>query len=177
MAHTGFIVPVPQAEGVVADLRKRFDASAALGVPAHITLLFPFMPPGDIDTAVLNGIRDALAGASGFEFTLASTARFPATVYLEPAPAAPFIELTERLARRFPLFPPFGGEFSTIIPHLTVAHGSAPDAVLVQAELMARLAARGPVHGVCDSVVLLENSSGRWQKLQAFALYPLRRAG
>jgi hypothetical protein len=30
----------------VARLRERLDASAPRGIPAHITVLFPFMPPG-----------------------------------------------------------------------------------------------------------------------------------
>ena len=53
----------------------------------------------------------------GFEFSLARVARFPATAYLEPEPAAPFIALTESLFREFPQFPPFGGESPTITPH------------------------------------------------------------
>lgn len=30
----------------MARLRERLDASAPLGIPAHITVLFPLMPPG-----------------------------------------------------------------------------------------------------------------------------------
>jgi hypothetical protein len=37
MAQTAFIVRVPEAERHVGDLRDRFDPSARLGVPAHIT--------------------------------------------------------------------------------------------------------------------------------------------
>jgi len=170
MLQTGFIVRVPQAELQVAGLRDRFDTSAALGVPAHITLLFPFMPPEAVDGAVLQGIRDALAGACAFDFVLASAARFPATAYLAPEPAAPFVELTERLARRFPDYPPFGGEFASVIPHLTVAHGDAALAEAAHAELVQGLAAHGAIHGRCDAVVLLENSAGRWREMHAFTL-------
>lgn len=170
MSQTGFIVRVPQAEARVASLRDRFDASAALGVPAHITLLFPFMPPEAIDAAVLQGIREALAGACAFDFALASAARFPATAYLAPEPATPFIDLTDRLARRFPAYPPFGGEFESVIPHLTVAHGDAALAELAHAALTRGLAAHGAIHGRCDAVVLLENASGCWREMHAFPL-------
>jgi hypothetical protein len=44
MAESAFIVCVPEAEPHVAVLRERFDASARLGLPAHITMLYPFMP-------------------------------------------------------------------------------------------------------------------------------------
>jgi len=170
MADTGFIVPVPQAQPWVGDLRDRFDASAALGVPPHVTLLFPFMAPEQVDASVLQDIRGALDGASAFDFTMAGVARFAATAYLEPSPPAPFIELTERLARRFPQFPPFGGEFQTIVPHLTVAHGDATEIDRLCAELTARIAKRGAIRSVCDRVVLLENSSGRWREMHALAL-------
>ena len=167
---TGFIVRVPQAEALIGDLRERFDVSAGPGMPAHITVLFPFMTADCIDNAVLQGIREALAGARAFRFTLASVARFPATTYLVPEPAAAFIDLTTRLARRFPQFPPFGGEFETVIPHLTVAHGSAAQADQAQAELEARLRANGAIHGMCASVLLLENTAGRWREMHTFEL-------
>ena len=84
MLPTGFIVCVPQAEALVGDLRERFDVSAGTGMPAHITVLFPFMAADCIDAAVLQAIRQALAGARAFRFTLARVARFPATLTSNP---------------------------------------------------------------------------------------------
>ena len=43
--QTALIVRVPETEPCVAALRERFDPSAALGVPAHITVLHFFMGP------------------------------------------------------------------------------------------------------------------------------------
>jgi hypothetical protein len=60
--------------------------------------------------------------------------------YLAPKPSAPFVALTEALVAEFPKFPPFAGEFPTIIPHLTVAHGNAEEAHSVEAELVSKLA-------------------------------------
>src|SRR5690349_20634700 len=39
------IVPVPEAEPLFGVLRGNHDRVAAAGVPAHITLLYPFLPP------------------------------------------------------------------------------------------------------------------------------------
>ena len=36
---------MPEAESVISEVRARHDPSAQLGVPAHVILLFPFMPP------------------------------------------------------------------------------------------------------------------------------------
>ena len=40
--RTALIVEVPEAEPAVGALRLEHDRSAARGVPAHITILFPF---------------------------------------------------------------------------------------------------------------------------------------
>ena len=170
MPQSAFIVRVPEAEPWIGALRERFDPSAAQGVPAHITVLYPFMPPGLVTEQVLSEIRQALHQAKPFDFQLSQVGRFPVTTYLAPDPAAPFVSLTRRLVRRFPAYPPYGGEHQGVVPHLTVAHGSVEEASLAEAELRAALAERGAVSSTCTEVVLLENSSGAWKEMQAFRL-------
>lgn len=172
MAQSGLIVTVPQAEGLVGGLRERFDASAQLGVPAHITVLFPFMAPQRIDAAVRARIAAVVGRTAAFQFSLARVGMFPATAYLAPQPAAPFVALTESLVKEFPEFPPFAGAFEAVVPHLTVAHGSPSDAGIARAELAQALAAHGPIVAACDALTLVENSSGRWTTLHVFALAP-----
>ncbi|MDE2627508.1 MAG: 2'-5' RNA ligase family protein [Burkholderiales bacterium] len=164
---------VPEAEVLVNALRERFDASARIGVPAHITVLFPFMPSTGVEPSVLRSVRAVVGRARAFEFSLARVGRFPATTYLAPDPPEPFIALTESLFREFPQFPPFAGGFPTVVPHLTVAHGSAADSVLAHAALLAALAAHGPVKARCESLALFENATGLWRQTQVF---PLARA-
>ena len=43
--ESALVILVPEAEPLVRPFRHRFDPSAALGVPAHITLLYPFIAP------------------------------------------------------------------------------------------------------------------------------------
>jgi 2'-5' RNA ligase len=170
MAVSAFIVHVPEAEPCVGKLRERYDASARLGVPAHITLLFPFMDPGRITDAVLRQAQQALAGVPAFGFSLATVARFAATAYLAPEPAGPFIALTQSLAHQFPAYPPFGGAHADIVPHLSVANGDAHEADAAERALVAAVQAHGPIRSRCTHVTLLGNAAGRWQKLHDFAL-------
>jgi 2'-5' RNA ligase len=170
VSETAFIVRVPEAEAHVASLRSRFDAAVRLGVPAHITVLVPFMPPDQITRSVLAQIQAALSQVSSFAFTLSQVRRFPATAYLAPEPAAPFIALTEALFREFPQFPPFGGAHESIVPHLTVANGDASEATVAEAELEDVIRSNGPISSVCSSVSLLENSTGLWREMHVFAL-------
>lgn len=43
--QTAVIVPVPAAEALVGSHRRRLDRAAGWGVPAHVTVLYPFLHP------------------------------------------------------------------------------------------------------------------------------------
>jgi 2'-5' RNA ligase len=167
---TAFVVEVPEAEPLVAALRSRFDPSAAMGVPAHITVLCPFMPPAQMTPEVLARAADALRGQKPFPFLLTGVGRFPGVLYLAPEPAAPFAALTEALVQAFPAFPPFGGAHDRIVPHLTVAQGDEPTLQLGQAELHAALQAHGPVAALCRELCLLQNEGSGWREWHRLTL-------
>lgn len=42
--ETAVLLRVPEAEPLVREWRAKGDPSAAHGVPAHVTLLYPFVP-------------------------------------------------------------------------------------------------------------------------------------
>jgi hypothetical protein len=43
--ESALVVVVPEAEAAVNAHRRRLDPAAAWGVPAHVTVLYPFAPP------------------------------------------------------------------------------------------------------------------------------------
>ena len=172
MPITALAVDVPEAEPMVGSLREQHDPTVRLGVPAHITVLVPFMAPEQLTPAIEARLERTFRMHPAFDFTLAGVGRFPGVAFLAPEPAARFIALTEAVVSEFPDHPPYGGEFSSIVPHLTVAHGSEGDANAVAGELQKRLAAEGPVRARCQAVVLLENSTGLWRRKRSFLLGP-----
>ena len=172
MAQSAIIVKVPAAEWLVDDLRQRFDGTAALGVPAHITVLSPFMPTELITPDILHQLQDALAEMRAFDFSLETIGRFPATAYLAPTRAEPFVALTTAVVARFPDYPPYRGLHKQVIPHLTVAHGDVANAAAAEIELGHRLRSHGSIHARCETVALLENTSGQWKTLREFSLPP-----
>jgi 2'-5' RNA ligase len=177
MSVSAFVVKVPAAESAVGELRSRFDATAKLGVPAHITVLFPFMPPDEITSDVLHQAQIALSTVPSFGFSLARIGRFPTTTYLSPVPPEPFVALTTALIERFPVFRPYGGAHEGVVPHLTVAYGDAAKAHAAAVELEQRLCLLKPIRTECNSVTLLENSSGRWREMHVFDLPTLKQRG
>jgi 2'-5' RNA ligase len=176
MAESAFIVRVPEAEPQVAHLRERFDPMALLGVPAHITLLYPFLSPEQITTPVLGASRTIASAMTAFPFRLDRIGRFPGVLYLAPEPATPFAAFTNALARRFPEFPPYGGQFQTIVPHLTVAHVNDAECVAIEGELRSSLLSSGGVSASCREISLIENSSGRWKLMHVLPLSSAARS-
>lgn len=168
MAASALIIKTPEAEAVVGPLRNRYDATSKLGVPAHITILYPFMPPECVTLDVLDRLRSIFATVPAFTYTLDSIGRFEKSTYLAPDPAEPFIALTTSVLKRFPDFPPYGGQHAGVIPHLTVAHGDERSAAIAASELETSMRSRLPIIGQCSAVSMLENSSGLWREAHVF---------
>ena len=127
MLRTGLIVEVPDAEQVVAHWRKQLDPQAMLGVPAHVTVLFPFAAPARIDQVILTALRQVLSAVEPFKFRLPRTGWFGESVlWLAPEPGAPFRHLTEILTAAFPDYPPFGGQFAAELGLVDAGPAGAP---------------------------------------------------
>jgi 2'-5' RNA ligase len=171
MARSALAVVIPEADARLAELRRRFDAQQmALGVPAHITVLFPFMPPEQIDDDVRRRLKRLFKRQSPFACRLARVERFPTTAYLAPMAPAPFVELTRAVMTEFPAYLPYGGAHEGIVPHLTIAHGDVQTADAAERELREEIERNGPVTAHCASVRLIEDSSGLWKTLDDFPL-------
>ncbi|MDP9814967.1 2'-5' RNA ligase family protein [Spirilliplanes yamanashiensis] len=154
--QSAIIVPVPEAEPAVGAWRTRHDSAAAAGVPAHVTLVYPFLPLADVDVAAVRAVLDA---HPAFEVTFAATARFPGVLYLAPTPATPFVALVEALVARWPEAPPYGGAFPEIVPHLTVTE-RAPEPVMAAAE--AELTAALPISARVTAAALIGYDGAHW---------------
>ena len=169
MPETALICRVPEAEKYIAHYRQRFDPSARRNVPAHVTVLYPFMPPAQVDADVIETLRQVAASVPVFDYRMRETRRFPVALYLAPEPDHHFSALMDRVFQAFPDYPPFEGKFATVVPHITVAHGDEPQLCEIEVELRIALPPAG-VSARCDEVVLIENSSGRWEPMQVFPL-------
>ena len=158
--QSAVLVPVPQADSVVGRWRYEHDPVAVAGVPAHVTLVVPWLPPDRIGAADLADLEAELADVHAFDFTLVRVEWFGRRVlWLAPEPAEPFLKLTHRLSDRFHT-PPWEDEFDEVIPHLTVAHaGEGTDLTSVAEDVAARL----PVRCRAEEVWVMIGGGGRWE--------------
>lgn len=166
-AESALVVLVPEAETLVSKLRAEYDPSAAAGVPAHITVLYPFLPPDRINEAALDRLRTCLRQCHLFDYELVTIGRFPGLVYLEPAPGDLFKAMTVRIWEAFPDCPPYGGKHPDVIPHLTVgaaADQSGRDRIAGKLALAAESVL--PITARASGLALMDNSSGPWRVTQ-----------
>jgi hypothetical protein len=169
--ESALVVLVPEAEPLVASFRSRYDRSAIRGMPAHVTVLYPFVHPDAISDALLADLGALFAGARRFAFRLAGTCGFPGVLYLAPEPFAPFDALVRAAAARFPETPPYGGAIADPVPHLTVAQDPpAPSLDEVAERFLAAAAAALPLECRADEVRLAVKRAGRWSIGPGFAL-------
>lgn len=172
--ESALLVPVPEAEPLVRRWRERLDRSAEMGVPAHITILYPFVPPGEVHDRLLTDLRSMFGRVAAFDYTLTDVRWFGEDVlWLAPAPDTGFRRLIDAVVARYPRYPPYGRPEQEVIPHLTVGDSGGREALrAAEAALRPRL----PVRAVATEVWLVEATEAeRWGVRERFRLWDARR--
>jgi len=166
--ETALILPVPQVEtAAVRSLRERHDPSAAAGVGAHITLLYPFLPLEQVPAQELRAILGRFAPV---RVRLAEVRSFPGVLWLAPEPPEPVLELIRAVAAQYRQVHPYGGEVALddVTPHLTLAMRDDDE---VRAQVQAAVAGLLPVDAVIEEAWLIaEDDGGRWHRRESFPL-------
>jgi 2'-5' RNA ligase superfamily len=158
MGELALVVPFPGLPDVVTDwLERTVPTKPSHGMPPHVTVLSP--SPGDVV-----GLAETLWDFSAFDVDFRRLDRFPGTLWLAPEPSTPFREMTNALVARYPDYPPYGGAYAHVIPHLTVAQAELNDAAAAIADWL-------PLRARAESAVLLEQvQSEHWREVATFDL-------
>jgi GNAT superfamily N-acetyltransferase/2'-5' RNA ligase len=168
--EAALLIPVPEAETLAAEYRKQYDRSAPLGMPAHITINYPFQPHVTRPREAEPLLRALFASFQPFTFALSEIRTFPGVLYLAPHPPDPFLALIDAVASRFPDSPPYGGLYGESIPHLTVAQVDGAALPPIQERLTAAAAPLLPLTSRAEEVWLMDNFETLWRKRFAFQL-------
>jgi 2'-5' RNA ligase len=170
-AESALVVLVPEAEAVAKPFRDRYDPSAAAGMPAHITLLYPFKAPDEVDDMTLGKLRDGFARFEPIRFALSAIRRFPEMLYLAPQPDDPFRQLTLTIWNLFPETPPYRGKWPDIIPHLSIAwREDEAQLAAIEDDFAKASRSKLPIRAIASDVALMDNRSGRWEVRTMFNL-------
>ncbi len=164
---SGLVVRVELPAGLEA-LRSRCVPDAAAGLPAHVTLLYPFADPAAIDQGLRSTVRAIVGRHASWPMRLVEPGRWPGTLYASVEPDAPARSLQADLAAAFPTLPLYGGELP-FVPHVTVAEGDvADDPAVAEDPAWRELPVVLDVYGF----ELIVRRDGRWRTEARFALRP-----
>jgi 2'-5' RNA ligase len=165
--ETAVLLCVPEAEPLVGPWRQKAVPSAAKGVPAHVTLLYPFLPAARVDVGVLAELEWFFRGVDAFELMFDGVGEFPdeGVVHLSPSDRA-LVDLTQALAVRWPECPPYAGKHDELVPHLTAVH---TDDAQLRAQAAAALREGLPLQAVAAQAALWEcDEHGMWSEKATF---------
>ncbi len=143
-----------------------------MAVPAHVTVLHPFVPPAQVDEHVISALRAALGSVAAFECSFARIGWFGEDVlWLDPEPATPFQHLTAAVMAAIPDPSPYGGAHEVVVPHLTV--GDSKRGSVSELQAAERDVRRGlPVRARIDRAVLMAGAEAAdsWSEVHGFPL-------
>jgi 2'-5' RNA ligase len=173
--QSAVIVPVPVVEPFVAEHRRALDRAAAWGVPAHGTVLYPFVAPNDLTQQTMDRLAAVVASVPAFECVLSHVDWFGNDVaWLRPEGAAwdSFVALTRAVWQAFPDYPPYGEAYGDeIAPHVTIGESRLATVGRVRAAA-ADVAAHLPVEYSVREALLIagREAPGSWQSVRRLPL-------
>jgi 2'-5' RNA ligase len=170
VGESALIVPVPETEPAVGVCRAELDRHAEWGVPAHVTVLYPFLSPELIGPAELQWLAEVVRSVQCFDVTFRQVRWFSGDVaWLDPEPGDGFQALTNGVCAAFPGCLPYGGKFDGATPHLTLAAHGEPDRMRAAAH---DVAAQLPISAAIRSVHLFKGTDapGAWHSVAEFPL-------
>lgn len=166
------IIPIPAADPVVAKHRAAFDAAADLGVPAHVTVIFPFPVPAALTPDDHQRLGSAIGSVPVFDCSFGDVGWFGDDVaWLRPDDDQPFRALTRAVWEAFPDHPPYGGAFDDVVPHLTIGDrrsGSVEDLHRAAEEVAGQLPLRQQVEHA--ELIAGTDAPGSWHVVRRHPL-------
>ena len=160
--QSALLIAVPEVDPLIRSLGV---PPAGNGLPPHVTVLYPFLPPPTLGPSVDEALARLLGAHRAFDFALTGLGTFPGVVWLAPEPDQPFLDLGDSVIAEWPDLARYGGAYPSEVAHLTVARGR------VRRSWRATVAAAVPIRARATEVLLMvEGPSGNWSLLRRFAL-------
>lgn len=126
---TAVVIFMPhEVQQVATPIMRQYTLESLIRVPAHITLMFPFVPYEALDAAVPT-VQAVCARIQPFDITLAGCGQFPGVIFMQPADPQPIKAVFRQLLDAFPLYLPYEGAYGNDLhPHVTVAEFTSAEA-------------------------------------------------
>jgi len=106
----------PDAESLVARWRAEHDSAARFGIPAHVTVRTPFLPPERWADPAFSQLKRFLPT----DVTLARLENRPGALVIVVEPDDELREMTQAVGMSWPELPPHRGNRPDLAYHMTV---------------------------------------------------------
>ena len=117
------LLVMPKAEPLVAKWRAEHDWAARFGIPAHVTVRSPFLPPEQWADPGLRTLQRLLP----VPMTLARVVNRPGALVVVVEPDDQLRKLTDETTRAWPTLPPHKPDRPTFAYHVTVVRTEDPE--------------------------------------------------
>lgn len=148
-------------------LRRAHVGDANKGLPAHVTLLSPFVREDALLPPLREEIAALLSSHHAFDYHLIGPKTSSDTIYAGVDSERPFLDLYRDLSAAFPDYPIYEDKAAEVIPHVTIAGASAPDKRIVEDRAWHALPTRRRAHAV---ELIAPGLDGRWATVWRFRL-------
>lgn len=166
VGRTGIVVPVPEGQPLLDGVAARFPDAVRPGVPAHLSLLYPFVPAAELDQHVVSTLTSIFAQHVPLSVKFEGIVCTGGFVALRPEPGDGVEALASAVRRRWPDLVPYDGRYDAE-PHLTVAMQTTEErAGLIERELLPDWV---PLSAELREAWLVEHD-GQWQLRSRFPL-------
>jgi 2'-5' RNA ligase superfamily len=138
--------------------RTESVAVANLGVPPHITLLYPWRD-APLSGDDLEQLRTVLLKHRAFSLCIDRLESFEVgAIYLALQDGRSCKAIMSDLMKDFPDTPPYGGDFLDAVPHLTIAKCDPKNLQVLKAEIARELTL--PLEFSVDEIAVMEEDTG-----------------
>jgi hypothetical protein len=163
--RTGVVIPVPGADLLLARAATRSDG-VRQGVPAHVSLLYPFVPVAELHDNALSELGEVFERQAAVDVEFDRCHRRDNFVFLQPTPLQPVMDLADELRQRWPDVLPYDGLYGhQVEPHLTITLGAdASQATAVEPLVVTEL----PLAATLQEAWLVAARDGQWTLRERF---------
>ncbi|PZS26122.1 MAG: hypothetical protein DLM61_19005 [Pseudonocardiales bacterium] len=120
--RTGLVIPVPAADALLASVGARYPGTVRAGLPAPVSLLYPFVVAAELDERVTTALHELFVEQVPIPVDFVECYRRGGFVALRPEPSDRLRELIARTWRRWPDVVPYEGVYGDVEPHVTNRH-------------------------------------------------------
>lgn len=171
--ESALVLSVPEAEELVGPYRRKYTTDGAIGMPAHITILYPFIKNEEWNDKNRSTLLETVSNISPFSFELSKLNCFREhnVLYLEPLPIKEILRVVQVMLQTFPEYPPYGGEIplDKLRPHLTMAVGSNRKEISsIEKKIFKEIASNLPLKVYARVLLLAIKTAGEWTILERF---------